>query len=149
MLSTDLPVTDWWDPEWDVYDVPIAPDNVPHIVWWEAYYHLAMIEYITTGRTWGWPDGILTRQLTTGHDPLCPAITAGWECDCRDEGPSPYLGRWPWPCSCAYIYLCCGLIADSVDGVQFLKEFGYDVGHSATGFIIHSDCPQHGDDAHV
>lgn len=116
MLSTELPITEWWDPEWDVYDVPIAPENVPYDVWWPAYFHQAMIEYITTGRTWGWPDGILMRQLTAG-----PASV-------------PYLGAWPWPCSCEYVVFDCPWPARWA---------------IASGFRIHSDCPQHGDDAHA
>lgn len=130
MHSSELPVTEWWDPdpEWEVYDVPGSPESVPHEIWWAAYQHLWVLEWITTGSAWYSP-----------HP---------WQHQIEPPRP-PYLGRWPWPCSCAYAYLCCGLIVDTFEAVQFLREFGYAVGHSATGFIIHSDCPQHGDDAHA
>lgn len=148
MLSTDLPVTEWWDPEVDYYGVPMSPTGhgpAAEAAWWPAFVHLAEIEWIMTGRTWGWPDGLFARQLTTGHDPLCPAITAGWECDCRDEGP-PYLGAWPWPCSCAYYRSRTHFSHVETLTGSLIPTYGLP---GISWFIIHSDCPQHGDDAHA
>jgi hypothetical protein len=72
--SRDLPITESWDPDWDVYDVPIFGwEDVPVDIWWACYEHCAWIEWIMTGRTWGWPEGLLARQLTTGAYPGQPA----------------------------------------------------------------------------
>ena len=126
MNSTDLPVTDWWDPEWDQYDVPLVPQHDPDDpaevriadtnAWWAAYDHVETIKHITTGQRWYGPDNFYAHQLTAG-----PASV-------------PYLGAWPWPCSCEYVVFDCPWPARWA---------------IASGFRIHSDCPQHGDDAHA
>lgn len=123
MLSTDLPITEYWDPEWDVYEVPLSPFNgpgsqleVPYEIWWAAYEHDWVLGWILDGTAWYAPHH-WQNQLTTGH--------------CRDDGP-PYLGAWPWPCTCEYFVFDCPWPARWA---------------IASGFRIHSDCPQHGDDA--
>ena len=86
MHSSELPITDWWDPEWDVYDVPSSPYDVqrpgekaealPEALfdaWWEAYDHTAEVAYIMTGSRWGWPDNLHARQLTQHAYPGQPA----------------------------------------------------------------------------
>lgn len=117
MLSTELPVTEWWDPDpdWPVYDVPGSPEGAPHDLWWAAYNHVWYLEWIMTGSAWYSPHP-WQNQLTAG-----PASVS-------------YLGAWPWPCSCEYVVFDCPWPARWA---------------IASGFRIHSDCPQHGDDAHA
>ncbi len=76
MHSTDLPVTDYWDPEWDVYDVPFSPadDGVDWDVWWAAYCHLWDLRWVMDGYAEYRPD-FRGRELTTGC--RCRE-TAGW-----------------------------------------------------------------------
>lgn len=72
MNSTDLPITEWWDPAWDVYDVPGSPyddSDAPHDVWWAAYEHLWMLRHVMTGRAEYTPSHF-QHQLTTGSE-LC------------------------------------------------------------------------------
>jgi hypothetical protein len=135
MLSTELPVTEWWDPEYELYAVqPFPDDSVPFALWHEAYLHEATIEWIMTGHTWGWPDGLFARQLEPPRRP-----------------PSWYPGQ-PEPqkprrraCTCFY-----GLR-------QVLDAPGpYVVSPTPSGegdltwwtrcFVIVFDCPHHGDD---
>lgn len=80
MKSTDLPVTEFWDPEWDVYDVPLGPfdDGVEVDVWWAAYEHVWMLSWIQHG-TEAYIPFHYQHQLTTG-------------CRCR-EAPGWYPGR--------------------------------------------------------
>lgn len=84
MKSTDLPVTEWWDPEWDLYDVPLSPfdDGVDVETWWAAYEHLWMLSWVLHG-TEAYIDVHYQHQLTTG-------IPEG--CTCRDA-PGWYPGR--------------------------------------------------------
>lgn len=117
MNSTDLPVTEWWDPEFGYYDVPIAAEGVPYDVWWSAYEHIAEIEWITTGRTWGWPDGLFARQLTTG-----------WDFDPSPNQALAYLA--PPRCTCLPVW------EDNGDGWAV---------SSTSCYTINPACAHHGD----
>lgn len=153
MNSTDLPVTEYWDPELGYYDVPIAADGVPYDVWWPAYEHIAEIEWITTGRTWGWPDGLFGRQLTTGIE-ICTCIEvpygdhegqfAGYEYFDDPNCRFPHQAPTEPSCSCQYHAMRWVL---PLSYVETLRHTIIDVRglHTITWFSIVDACPQHGD----
>lgn len=130
MNSTDLPITDWWDPDWGVYDVPSSPYDVQEVgdtsavteqhwmVWWTAYDHNAEVVYIMTGSRWGWPDNLLTRQLTRHAYPGQPST--------RTRPPVK-------PCTCEYRPPDWWLIEGS--GVVML---------AGSRFMRDPACPHHG-----
>ena len=78
--SKDLPITEYWDPEWDVYDVPLSPfeGNVDHEIWWAAYEHTWILDWILMGEAAYIPFRF-DHQLTTGADRV-PDV-----CRCRTE----------------------------------------------------------------
>jgi hypothetical protein len=49
MLASDLPVTEYWDPHWDVYDVPLCPQASSDPAWWPAYEHQWLVGWIMDG----------------------------------------------------------------------------------------------------
>lgn len=73
MHSSELPVTEYWDPAWDVYDVPLSPwtgfggPEVPAEVWWAAYEHVWILSWIRHG-TEAYIPFHYQHQLTTGYD---------------------------------------------------------------------------------
>lgn len=99
--SHRLPITEWWDPAWDVYDVPGSPDvddpDAPgHDVWWAAYEHLWMLRHIMTGRAEYTPHHF-QHQLTTGAE-LC-------KCGCDGANCGQPGCRWHFPtgrCRCVW-----------------------------------------------
>jgi len=76
MNSKDLPVTEYWDPEFDVYDVPLSPFEdfgaVPledHVeLWWAAYEHQWLLGWIMSGEA-AYIPARFAHQLTTGPGP--------------------------------------------------------------------------------
>lgn len=146
MNSTDLPVTEWWDPEFGYFDVPIAADGVPYDVWWPAYEHIAEIEWITTGRTWGWIDGLFARQLTTGDDVYDVQRHDPADCNiCRPFiGPLFVVAGVPKPCTCEYHAMRWVL---PIPFIETLRHTILDVGglHAASWITINPACPHHGD----
>jgi hypothetical protein len=131
MNSADLPITEWWDPEWDVYDVPgsLYDQDSPaaHSIWWTCYEHVAMVEWIMTGRSWGWPDK--PKELERHAYPGQPST--------RTKPPVK-------PCTCEYH------CARWVLPLQFLETrtrtlidvLGL---HGISWITINPDCPQHGE----
>lgn len=78
MHSSDLPVTEWWDPEYDVYDVPNSPYDPQPVgstgavtsaefdTWWTAYDFLWDLRWVMHGSAEYRPD-FRGRELTTGR----------------------------------------------------------------------------------
>lgn len=127
MLSTDLPVTEWWDPEWDQYDVPSYPeDSLPFELWHACYMHQAWLEWLMTGRTWGWPDGLLARQLEPARRP--PSWYPG-----QPDPPRVRVDR----CCCLYIRHY--LLGTPPPGVEIVVNPVI-----ATAFLIDEQCTHHG-----
>lgn len=100
MNSSDLPITEWWDPEYDVWDVPGSPydaqapgemaGDLPDwsfAVWWAAYDHVSEVGYIMTGERWYAPPNLYAHQLEARAYP---------------GQPTHHSAPPVRPCSCAY-----------------------------------------------
>lgn len=90
------------------------------------------------------------KQLTTGDDVYDVVTHDAEQCavcaPCiAPLFPSQYLGPWPWPCSCAY-YRARTHRAHFYETLTGSLIPTYNL-PGISWFVIHSDCPQHGDDA--
>lgn len=138
MLSTELPITDWWDPEYDVYDVPLCPqgdydDPDETEAWWAAYDHLETVRHIMTGRRWYSPDNFYAHQVEPPRRP--PSWYPG-----QPEQRPPRIR----PCTCFY-----GLrtVPDAPRPWEDVRTPGIRRRRFYTRcFVIVWDCPHHGDD---
>lgn len=140
MLSTELPITEWWDPEWDVYDVPLSPFTgagaeleVPYDVWWAAWSHIWTLDWITTGTAWYAPHN-WQNQLEPARRP--PSWYPGQ--------PEPPRHRFR-ACTCSY-----GL-RQVTNAPGPYTPVPPPSGEGALSwwtrcFVIVFDCPHHGDD---
>lgn len=153
MHSSELPITEWWDPEWDVYDVPLTPNDgwwqdnpTPEQcdTWWAAYAHLWNIRWVMCGSAEYRPD-FRGRELATGepvagwlgHRDLCPSQW-GERCDCADPLPAV-------PCLCWYWTEAYGLRVSIRDPQQ--RHTYDDMPAECTGFQINPQCRHHGERA--
>lgn len=135
MHSSELPVTEWWDPDEEVYDVPHTPRGAfweyPYPQqevddWWAAYSHLWDLRWIMHGSAEYRPD-FRGRELTTGHSELCDDVALFWER--RECVPDCPRHRAPLaPCTCHYYRHGCGSV--------------WLIG---SNFVINRTCPHHGD----
>lgn len=130
MHSNDLPITEWWDPQWDIYDVPLSPDlddpDAPdHDTWWAAYEHLWMLRHIMTGQAEYVPSHF-QHQLTTG------AENCGYS-----VAPGP-----PIPCCCPYAQHVARMALPAKPGQRRVERILY---VAATYFLINPRCIHHGE----
>lgn len=135
MHSTEIPITEWWDPPWDTYDVPLSPnlddpDAPDHDTWWAAYEHLWMLRHIMTGQAEYVPSHF-QHQLTTGAE--------NWCFECEDVHP-PGHHTDPEPCLCTYVRHSARLVW----GTLGKRVLAHDV-VIATGFQIKPWCVHHGE----
>lgn len=105
MHSTDLPVTEWWDPADDVHDVPPCPQGdgrTDATLWTEAFLFSATIGWIWADYDGYW--GRWTRQLTTGADVWDITTHDAEHCTICLYLVGPLFHDWDWvePCSCEY-----------------------------------------------
>ena len=117
MHSSQLPVTEWWDPADDVYSVPPCPQGSGYgdaDTWTEAFLFAAMIRWIWSDYDGYW--GRWTRQLTTGDDVTptqCACYYAGstwhegpmvreYHLEQNPDCPLHWAPSWLPPCTCHY-----------------------------------------------
>lgn len=143
MNSADLPVTEWWDPEWDVYDVPGSPydpqpagctDPVGEAdfdAWWAAYEHCWILGWITNG-TAPYIPFQFQHQLTTG-----PAVLDITEAGAVLERILRELAT----CRCHYDLRP----VDGITGMFELDPFRHGWHRGVYAFRIDPRCPHHGD----
>jgi hypothetical protein len=153
MHSSELPVTEYWDPADDVYAVPPCPQGSGYDdadTWTEAFLFSATIEWIWADYDGYW--GPWTRELTTG----CRCRDKpGWYPGRPDNPACPVHGRCPRPsdpvgfetppppCTCRY-----GLrkIADAPGPWEEIRNPGIRRTVLFTRcFLIDRDCTHHGD----
>lgn len=162
MHSTDLPVTEWWDPEWDVYSVPLSPfedrGSVPledHVeTWWAAYEHQWLLGWIMSGEAAYIPSKF-QHQLTTGGEVTptqCTCYYAGstwhdgpmvreYHLEQNPDCPLHWAPSWLAPCMCRY-----GLRhVDGIPGTHPLDPFRHAWKRGVYAFRIHPGCPHHGE----
>lgn len=168
MDSKDLPVTEWWDPEWEVYDVPLSPfegDRVDVDTWWAAYEHGWILGWILHG-TAAYIPFHFQHQLTTGAE-LCTCTVTAYDTGtmfsyrrvdnpgCRYHHTGPIPAPAPFPrygtapaCMCLYgvrrVEGAPGPYA-IVNMTARYKRHEWGV----WAFKIHPRCPHHGDDVRV
>lgn len=134
MHSNDLPITEWWDPQWDTYDVPLSPnlddpDAPDHDIWWAAYEHLWMLRHIMTGQAEYVPSHF-QHQLTTGAE--------NWCFECEDVHP-PGQHTDPEPCLCSYALFTTRFSLDDFRGPIIRRVV------LGSYFTIHRACLHHGE----
>lgn len=139
MHSSELPTTEWWDPEYDLYDVPGSPygETVGELApgmfdaWWTAYSHCWDIRWYRHGSAEYRPDfkgreltrGVFHPPSWSGHRDACPTQWGG-PCDCD-------LPPRTTPCTCHYRP---GAVS------QWPGQYG-------SAFRINPRCHHHGDRA--
>jgi hypothetical protein len=88
--SSELPITEWWDPENDVWTVPSGPYDYQDVgagmppaemfdAWWVTWDFVSEVDYIMTGSRYYAPDDLYQHQLTTGAERPYEV------CKCRTE----------------------------------------------------------------
>lgn len=168
MHSSELPTTEWWDPEYDLYDVPGSPygETVGELApgmfdaWWTAYSHCWDIRWYRHGSAEYRPDfkgreltrGVFHPPSWSGHRDACPTQWGG-PCDCD-------LPPRTTPCTCRYRVVAVPLTGVVVMPDPITLELGTvphvpGVSHlldlhgvaTASVFVINPRCHHHGDRA--
>lgn len=154
MHSSELPVTEWWDPEWDVYEVPgyALQDTIEDFdLWWLTWDFTAEIGYIMTGDRFYSPPNLYQHQLISGHYRDCPTYGGGLcdgTCWIAYHKQQPYahaqpverFGRPP-ACMCRYGHR----VVPGIPGTHEMDPFREGWRRGVYAFRIHPKCPHHGD----